>query len=145
MAGFHFARPADDHGDADAAFVEKLFSADVAAAVVADEEDEGIVGKAFVIEALEDGSDFAVDKLHLLEAVGPVAANEGSVGIVRGKLDLLGIDGALGIAIPETMGAAEGDAGKEGLSVFALVPVGSLEELILAVREKIAVGFPAEE
>jgi hypothetical protein len=52
------ARPAHDHGDADAAFVEKLLAANVAAAVIANEEDEGVVSQPLVVETLEQGADF---------------------------------------------------------------------------------------
>ena len=54
LAGFHFAWPAHDHGDAGAAVVEKLLPANVAASVITDEEDEGVVGETFVFESLEE-------------------------------------------------------------------------------------------
>ena len=81
----------------------------------------------------------------MFEAIGPVATDEGSVGVVGRDFDVLGIDGALRVAIPKSMGAAKGDAGEEGLAFLALIPVGALEEFAFFIREKIAVGLPAHQ
>lgn len=51
LPGFEFAGPANNQRDMDAAVVKPLLAADVAAAVVAYENDYGIVRQALVIEA----------------------------------------------------------------------------------------------
>jgi len=117
----------------------------VAAAVVADEEHQRVVLQALVVEALEQRADLAVDQLHLFETVGPIAAAEFVVRVIRWQLDILGVDRAFGIALPRTVRAAEGDTGEERLTRFALVPVGAGEQFRTRVRREVAVGFPTHD
>jgi hypothetical protein len=43
------------------------------------------------------------------------------------------------------MSATRGDAGKEGLALFALVPLGALKEILFFVGKEIAVGLPRHQ
>ena len=76
LAGCEFCGPTDEEGDADAAFVERAFhgaegrvvgSAGRVAAVVAEEEDEGIVALTGVGQGGGDETDGVVEETELCE------------------------------------------------------------------------------
>jgi len=92
--GFEAAGPADDEGDVDTAFVEELLAADVGAAVVAEEENDGVVGESVVCEPLENFADFFIEDLGGFEIIGPVPADERMIGVVGGQADLTVMSGS---------------------------------------------------
>ena len=54
-------RPADDERDVQPLLVAELLAADVRLAVVAEEDDDRVVGQAVGLELLEDQADLAVE------------------------------------------------------------------------------------
>lgn len=145
LLGCDLAGPAHDHRDANAAIVEELFAANMAAPVIADEEYEGVVSDPFVIEALENLTDLTIDELHLFKTISPVPAVEIGVGVVGRELNVGDVDGALGITVPEAMGATECDAGEEWLVRGTVGPVDAGEEFFLRGGRKVDVSFVAHE
>ncbi len=145
LSRFYLSWPTHDHGNACAFVVEKLFASNVTATMIADEEDDGVLGETLVLEALQKCAHFAIDELHLFQAVGPIAANEGCVRIVRGKFHILDVDGALRISIPRSMRAAKRDAGEEGLVRLALAPILAHEQLLSRIRQEIAIRLPTHD
>ena len=91
------AGPANYQRDGDAAFIEELFAAEVRPAVVAKEKDDSIINQAVVFKPFEDRADFFVEDLDAFEIVGPVAACDWVVGIIRGQLDLVFVDWIVGV------------------------------------------------
>ena len=128
MIGVDFGS-ADDKGDLKAFDAEPLFAPGHGAAVIGEEDDEGVVEDAFGLELIEDGADTLVDDFDAALVGVPVAADEGVIGVVCGQLD----GGECGIV--EGVGDGEGavgfgdlELGEEGLVWVAFAPVVTVEE-----------------
>ena len=130
--------PAHNAGYANAAVVEELFVADVRASVIGDEEDDGVVGDAFVFETLEYLADFAVKDLSTFEIHGPVFSDEGMIGIIRRNFYGIGIDGVLRVGRKIAMGVGDVVLRVKGLALGALGPVDAVKD---AVALEVEVGF----
>ena len=133
--------PAHYAGDANAAVVEELFVADVRASVIGDEEDNGVVGDAFVFEALEHLADFAVEDLSAFEVHCPVFSDEGMIGIIRWDFYGVGIDGVLRVGREVAMGVCDVVLGVKGLALGALGPVDAVKDAIALEVEIRFAGF----
>ena len=83
-------RPADDQRDVQPLLVAELLAADVGLAVVAEEDDDRLVGQPVGFEPVEDQPDLAVELGRRVEVRGPVGAGDGVVGLVGRDLDLRG-------------------------------------------------------
>jgi hypothetical protein len=96
-AGLHFARPAHEEGDADAAFVGRAFAFAQRrilrhageAAVVAGEDHEGVVAELEFIEFCEQAAHFVVEMLQHGEVVGDGALG-GFAFVVRRAFEASG-------------------------------------------------------
>ena len=130
--------PAHNAGYANAAVVQELFVADMRASVIGDEEDDGVVGYAFVFETLEYLSDFAVEDLSTFEIHGPIFSDEGMIGIIRRDFYGVGIDGILRVGREVAMGVCDVVLSVKGLAFGALGPVDAVKD---AVALEVEVGF----
>ncbi len=118
-AGFDDGGPFHDAGDAEAAFKDGAFvTAEAAggvgfdfgeAAVVAVEDDEGVVGDAEVAEFLAEGADAAVHGDEFAVVIGGGGVERGEGGFVG----VAGFEGRMGAAVPE-----DGEEGFPGGVLF---------------------------
>ena len=130
-------RHAHDERDAGAAFIQPALGARKADAVVAPEEDDGVVFEAGVGDLFELVAQPVVHRREALVDVGPVATGFGSIGVVgrqggelAGVLQLVELQT---LDVGRVGGAAPGIAalmrhlliedGKEGLAGRAIAPV----------------------
>ena len=130
--------PAHYAGYANATVVQELFVADVRASVIGDEEDDGVVGYAFVFEALEDLADFAIKNLSAFEIHCPIFSDERMIGIIRRDLYVVGINGVLRVGREVAMGVCDVVLGIKGLVLGALGPVDAVKD---AFALEVEVGF----
>ena len=128
---------------ADAAIVEGGFVAGKGAAVVAEEEDDGLLGESLGIEFIEDRADVAVEAGDFVVVALVVGPDRRGVGVVGRQLHFLGaravlengfMVGAMGIerGEPEEERAVGGSGLKKGepIGTAALgVAIGGLGEL----------------
>jgi hypothetical protein len=82
--------PADDHGDVEAAVVAPVDAAGFEAAVVGEEEDDGVFEEVVFFELVEDAADVDVHEGGGVEVAGPFLADDGVVGVVGGWGDVFG-------------------------------------------------------
>ena len=94
---------------------------------------------------MENLADLTIDELHLFKAIGPVSSVEFGVGVVGRELNIGDVNGALGIMVPQAMGAAERDAGEERLARSTVGPVDTGEEFFLRGGREVDVSFIAHE
>ena len=90
-AGLEMAGPANDERDVGAGIVEPLFAAEEAAAVIAEDEDDGVVEEAVFFEFIEGDAELAVPVVDGIEVVGDFVADDGVIGIVGRELDFGGV------------------------------------------------------
>ena len=134
-------RAADDEGDLEAFDAEPLFAPGHGAAVIGEEDDEGVVEDAFGLELIEDGADALVDDFDAALVGVPIAADEGVVGVVCGQFDGGEGGGIEGVGDGEgAVGFGDLELGEEGLVWVAFAPVVTVEELF-GVVDEVVVGF----
>ena len=155
--GRDFARPAGNHGHADAAVVEVGFAAFEitylafpGGAVVAGEDDEGVIGDTEVVEGGEELTDLGIHVLHHgAEAVlvvtdtggggiGPVGLGGGFVGGVGDEPPEVEEEGA--VVGREAFDEVDGVVAVSIGEVFAVVGIGGGDVLIVAEEDGAALA-----
>jgi hypothetical protein len=129
-AGFYSAGPTNDQRDVNSAVVEGCLVSEVWSAIIAEEDDDGVVGQAVIGEAIEDEGDFLVEDLDAFEIIGPVAACEWVFGVGWGQGDVVGVDGVLRVSEENAVSLGKVDLCKERLAGFSLSPVGAVEGFV---------------
>jgi hypothetical protein len=139
--GFDVAGPSDNAGDANAAVVEELFVANVRTAVVADEEDDGVFGEAFVFEALEHLAHFLIEDLDAFQIHGPVFAHEWVIWVIGRQFNGVWIDGVAGVGGEVSVGVGDVVLGIKGLAIVTVGPVDAVEDIVTVEVEISFAGF----
>lgn len=136
------AGPADEEGDTEAGVIGPALAAREAAAVVAPEEDDGIVGEAVSLELIEDVLNLLVHDSDAIVVACPIGADDGGIGIVGGNIGLGGVVffgegiGEVVVLVIDVHGTGfvrglDVEDGEERLGfVGAIAPVGLLVALI---------------
>ena len=83
-----FARPTHDHGDANATVVEELFAANMATSVIADEEDDGIVGQSLGFQFSKFLPYLTVQLCDFVIILSPIMADFLCIGMICREMHL---------------------------------------------------------